>query len=453
MLYAITDIETTGRYASANAITEIAIVLHDGEKVVDSFQSLVNPGTTIVPFVSRLTGITNDMVKDAPKFFEIAKKVWEMTEGAVFVAHSVNFDYSLIRQEFKELGADFKRRKLCTVRLSRSVFPGHTSYSLGNICSRLNIDIEHRHRAMGDVLATVKLFEKCLENDGQNHIDKLLKRTSKEAILPPNLSKENFDSLPEKPGVYYFHDEKGKVIYVGKSINIKKRVYSHLTGRGSAKISFVSAIAKITYELCGNELIALLKESDEIHRLFPIYNRVQKFDRGSYILTEYVNQKGVRQLAFGKEHKALKPLLHFRGFDAAREFMNELVESHELCPRFVGLQSTTGVCFNFGLSKCRGVCAGIEDVDTYNERVREALGSLNELQETRVIVDEGRAFNERSVILIENGIYKGFGFTDKSGEISPEMAAEIIEPARQTNDILKILRMWFRGEEYQEAEI
>jgi DNA polymerase-3 subunit epsilon len=215
----------------------------------------------------------------------------------------------------------------------------------------------------------------------------------------------------------------------------------------------VSAIAKITYELCGNELIALLKESDEIHRLFPIYNRVQKFDRGSYILTEYVNQKGVRQLAFGKEHKALKPLLHFRGFDAAREYMNELVENYELCPRFSGLQSTTGVCFNFGLSKCRGVCAGIEDVDAYNERVRAALSGILEGQETRVIVDEGRAYNERSVILIENGVYKGYGFTERQGEITPEIALEIVEPARQTNDILKILRMWFRGEEYQEVEI
>ncbi|MFM9908480.1 MAG: PolC-type DNA polymerase III, partial [Chitinophagaceae bacterium] len=164
MRYAIVDIETTGYNNTCNNITEIAIVLFDGKKVIDTFQSLVNPKTSINPYVQGLTGISNAMVHEAPTFSEIADKVWHMTENAVFVAHSVNFDYSMIRAEFKSFGADFKRKKLCTVRLSRKVFPGYNSYSLGNICSSLGIKIENRHRAMGDAEATVKLLEKCIDN-------------------------------------------------------------------------------------------------------------------------------------------------------------------------------------------------------------------------------------------------------------------------------------------------
>ena len=451
MLFAITDIETTGRYAGANAITEIAIALHDGEKVIDTFQSLINPGTTIVPYVSRLTGITNEMVRNAPRFHEVAKKIWTMTEDAIFVAHSVNFDYTFIREEFKELGADWKRKKLCTVRLSRSVFPGHTSYGLGNICARLGIEINDRHRAMGDVQATVQLFERCLANGGMDYIEGASKRKSKESLLPPHLPRKDFEALPEKAGVYYFHDEHGKVIYVGKAINIKKRVYSHLTGKGTSRISFINAIAGISFELCGNELIALLKESEEIQRLFPMYNRMQKFDRGMYVLSSYVNQKGIRQLYFGKEHKHLQPAMYFSGFDSGREFISELVEEFELCPKYSGLQSTTGTCFHFGMGKCKGVCKGNETADDYNKRVEGALMKIHAMNESRVIVDEGRSYDERSVVLIENGKYIGFGFTNKSGEITLMEARDIVSPSRHSHDIMRILRMWENSRFAEEA--
>src|SRR6185503_8801055 len=239
--FAIVDIETTGSWSSGEGITEIAIVVHDTSQVVDTFQTLINPGSPILPFVSRLTGITNEMVRDAPQFHEVAEKIWSMTDECVFVAHSVNFDFSYIRRAFKSLGADYRRKKLCTVRLSRKLFPGLHSYSLGNICSHLNIQIENRHRALGDAMATALLFEKCFHADSEGVIMSSLNRNSKEAILPPQLPREVFDSLPEKTGVYYFHDAKGKIIYVGKAINIRNRVYSHFTN-SSARLSFVSSI-------------------------------------------------------------------------------------------------------------------------------------------------------------------------------------------------------------------
>jgi DNA polymerase-3 subunit epsilon len=442
-LYSIVDIETTGSYAGAHSITEIAILVHDGKKVVDSFQTLINPDASISPYVIRLTGITNEMVKDAPRFHEVARKIWTMTEGSVFVAHSVNFDYSFIRSEFAELGADFKRKKLCTVRLSRKIFPGLVSYSLGNLCSHLDIQIRDRHRAMGDAEATVKLFELCLEKDKESYISNSLKKNSREALLPPLLPVEVYQNLPEKTGVYYFHDTKGKVIYVGKALNIKKRITSHFSGKTYAKLPFISAIANITFKLCGTELISLLLESNEIKRLYPLYNQAQKYDRSNYILTEYLDQKGIHHLLFTKNHKHLPTLLHFRSFDAARESVLKLIRDFKLCPKFCGIFTGAGPCIDYLSGICKGVCTGHEDFKTYNHRVREAIDELNKSRETKLIIDEGRGFGEKSVVLVEDGVYKGFGYFSSNEKIeSADQAKKIIEPFKHNPDVQRILSRW-----------
>jgi DNA polymerase-3 subunit epsilon len=438
--FAIVDIETTGTHRAAHSITEIAIIIHDGKKIIDSFESLINPETSINPYVSRMTGITNEMLRDAPKFHEVAKQIWSLTDNAAFIAHSVNFDYSYIRDEFKSLGADFRRKKLCTVRLSRKIFPGYPSYSLGNICTHLGIKIENRHRAMGDAAATVKLFELCMQHDKDEFINKSLKKNSKEALLPPHLPKEVFDSLPEKTGVYYFHDQSGKIIYVGKAVNIKNRIYSHFTGAGSAKLSFTSAIANITYELCGTELIALLFESGEIKRLYPRYNQAQKTNRENYILTEYFDQKGIHHIVFAKNHKSLTPLATFKSFESVREFMFSFIEKYQLCPKYCGMQTSNGACFDYQVKKCKGVCAGTETVDQYNKRVARALKNFNSALETKMIIDEGRTWNEKSLILIEKGVYKGFGYFNANISIeNTETAKTIITPFKHTPDIQRIL--------------
>lgn len=162
-MYSIIDIETTGQRFQSGKITEIAIYVHNGQQIIRSFSSLVNPESYIPDFITRLTGIDNKMVEHAPKFYEIARTIVELTAGNIFVAHNVMFDYSFVREEFKRLGYDFKRKTLCTVKLGRKYLPGHRSYSLGNICSDLNIKIEGRHRAAGDALATVRLLEIIME--------------------------------------------------------------------------------------------------------------------------------------------------------------------------------------------------------------------------------------------------------------------------------------------------
>ena len=216
MNYAIIDVETTGMGVQGNKITEIAVLVHDGEKVIDEFQTLVNPQCSIPFSISRLTGIYDHMVKDAPKFYEIAKNLVSITEDCVFVAHNVNFDYNVIRKEFSDLGFNYVRKKLCTIRLSRKLVPGLPSYSLGKICGRMGIRINDRHRAMGDARATAILFDKLIQLDQHGAVfESFLKPRSPKATLPPQISVKMFEALPESPGVYYFRDNKDKIIYVG----------------------------------------------------------------------------------------------------------------------------------------------------------------------------------------------------------------------------------------------
>ena len=271
MRYSIVDIETTG----GDKITEISILIFDGEKVVDEFTSLVNPECSIPKYITSLTGIDDRMVRPAPKFYEIAKKILEITENTIFVAHSVNFDYNILQKEFKSLGARFQRKKLCTVRLSRKILPGLPSYSLGKLCTSLSIPLSNRHRAKGDADATVLLFGLLLARDTSDVIGSSLHPRSREATLPPLLPKDVIDNLPEREGVYYFRNSDNEVLYIGKAINIKKRVLSHFYDKSKREINLCLATVNITYTETGSELLALLLESAEIKKQFPKFNRAQ----------------------------------------------------------------------------------------------------------------------------------------------------------------------------------
>ena len=217
-MYAIVDIETTGGYAAANGITEISIHVFDGNTVTEKFETLINPNQPIPYYITAMTGISDKMVANAPTFEDVAEKIYTILYDKIFIAHNVSFDYSFVKSHLKEAGFDLNSKKLCTVRLSRKIIPGLPSYSLGKLCQSLGITVNDRHRAGGDTTATVKVFQLLLENDKEQHIQKSLQRNSKEAILPPNVPKEHFEQLPYTPGVYYFHKEKGKVVYEAKLI-------------------------------------------------------------------------------------------------------------------------------------------------------------------------------------------------------------------------------------------
>lgn len=454
MRYAIVDIETTGYNNTCNNITEIAIILFDGKKIIDTFHSLVNPKSSINPYVSRLTGITNEMVKDAPTFAEIANKVWNITDNAVFVAHSVNFDYGMIRNEFKSFGADFKRKKLCTVRFSRQVFPGHGSYSLGNICGALSIPLFDRHRAMGDAQATVKLLEKCLENDTENFPEKAVKKNSKTAVIPLNLKPEVYDSLPEDTGVYYFHNRAGRVIYVGKALNIKQRIYSHFTHNPTYKLSFLNEIYDISYTLTGSELVALLLESDEIKKLYPFYNQAQKKNKNGFGLFEYTDKKNIHRISIGRQGGEAKPVMGFTSFEEARSYVFRLVERFDLCPKCAGLQTAPQGCFDYQIKKCKGVCAGVESIENYNDRVQQALDSIKSDIGDLILTDRGRNVNEKAIVVLEKGTYKGFGYADSDVTINNiEEAHSYITSYSDNRDIQQILRWWMNSKKSKNVKV
>ena len=375
-MYSVVDIETTGNGYKGQKITEISIFIFDGEKIIDEFTSLVNPEQKIPYFITNLTGITEAMVRTAPKFYEIAKKVAEITKDTVFVAHNVNFDYNIIRDEFKSLGFDFKRKKLCTVRLSRKIIPGLASYSLGNICSAEGIEIAARHRAKGDAEATVELFRRLIKRDQKFTINSFLNAKSREATLPPLLDKQVVDCLPERHGVYYFKNAQKEVIYVGKANNVKQRVISHFYDKKKKERTMCLETADISYTETGSELIALLHESSEIKHLYPKFNRAQRKAGEAVGLFSYEDQKGILHLAFNRLKLTPNPIMKFYSMAACRSTLEKICSAFELCPKYCHLQTNVNACFHYQLQQCRGICSEKETVESYNKRVHKAIKSL-----------------------------------------------------------------------------
>jgi len=444
-LYTIIDIETTGNGIKGNKITEISIFKYDGGQIVDEFTSLVNPQCPIPYFITGLTGIDDQMVQSAPTFHEIADTIQSITEGCIFVAHSVNFDYGVIKEEFRQIGIDFTRKKLCTVRLSRQLIPGLRSYSLGKLCSAVEIPLIDRHRARGDAHATVLLFEKLLKKPESDVVfKKFLNARSQEATLPPHLPKSVFDNIPQKPGIYYFKNQKGDIIYVGKAINLKKRVLGHFYDKKSKEIQMCSETANIDFKLAGSELMALLMESAEIKRLFPPYNRAQKRTGRQYAIFAYEDRNGIMHLAYNTIKGVPNPLKIIHNQTECRAYLEEVCKSFSLCPRYCHLQQTNAACSHHEINTCEGICRGKEAVEDYNQKVEEAITHMKLLaSEVRIIKEKGRDSNESAVVLIADGIYKGFGFIDTDIEISTlEDVEAFITPQKHTVETESILTQY-----------
>ncbi len=439
-MYAIVDIETTGH---SSKITEISIFVYDGEKVIDEFTSLVNPECNIPPFITNLTGITDAMVSHAPKFYEIAKKVAEITQDTIFVAHNVNFDYNIIQKEFKDLGFEFKRKKLCTVRLSRKLIPNLKSYSLGALCVTQNIVIKNRHRAKGDAEATVILFEKLLQLDTENVFNSFLNPRSKQGTLPPLLPKKTVDELSENTGIYYFKNEKNEIIYVGKAKNIKQRVLSHFYDKTKKEITMCLETSHVSYVETGSELLALLLESSEIKEIFPKYNRAQRRAQESVGLFSYEDRDGILHLAYNRLKLITSPLMKFSNVTECRIFMEKLCEAFELCPKYCHLQTNVSSCFHYQIKKCKGVCKEEEPVELYNFRVQKAIDSLKFKTENFIIKETGRTTNEYAYVLVINGIYKGFGYASKKKKItSTKGYFNLLNAQKENNDVRRILNAY-----------
>lgn len=410
-MYAIVDIETTGGYAAASGITEIAIVVFDGETIVQQYQTLLNPVYTIPRYVESLTGITNAMVENERSFSSIADELYSILNDKIFVAHNVNFDYSFLKYHLSLCGYTLNCKKLCTVRLGRQILPGLPSYSLGNLCRQVGIFIENRHRAGGDAEATVKLFRHLLVNDIDGHIPIFLKAKSKEQHLPSNLPVEQLNALPHSPGVYYFHDERGKIIYVGKAKNISKRVNSHFANNKPAKQKqeFLRKIYSISYDVCATELMAFILESVKIRNLWPQQNRSQKRFEQAYALYSFYDRNGYIRLAIEKKNSTLKPYYTFNLLTEGYTLLRQLCQQFNLCKKLTHLQLSTSTCENINTANgC--ACDYTEAAEIYNERVLKCLEHLNTELPTFALLDKGRKMEEQSCILMEKGRVYGMGY-------------------------------------------
>ncbi|NHB67707.1 exonuclease domain-containing protein [Perlabentimonas gracilis] len=423
-MFAIVDIETTGGSPVSSRITEIAIFLFDGKKIVDEYTTLINPECYIPPNITRLTGISNEMVANAPRFYEVARRVVEITDGATFVAHNVTFDYKFIQTEFKRLGFDYNRPTLCTVRLSRKHLPGYPSYSLGNICDNLGISINGRHRAAGDALATVKLFQELLQvspnlaTEGQDIL----------SSLAPNLNPKTIADLPEATGVYYLYDADGVIIYIGKSVNIRKRVLDH-TARPKTKraTEMLSQISDIGYELTGSELIALLMEADAIKEHLPKYNKRGRRRNSQMGVFQKTDAKGYINLSIETiSNDDEIPIASFDNQAEAQAYLYRIVDDYSLCQKLCGLYKSANACFHHQIGQCHGACIGLELPHDYNLRVQQALDSQSLGSRSFIMVDDGRHPDERSFIKVMNGKIEGFGY------FNPEYIDNSIDLLKET---------------------
>ncbi|MGB0430728.1 MAG: exonuclease domain-containing protein, partial [Bacteroidia bacterium] len=441
-MFCIVDIETTGGNSKRHQIIEIGACLHNGEQVLDTFHTHINPGVSVPPFITRLTGITNQMVENAPAFSDIADDLYDFLDGNIFIAHNVSFDYHFIKNHFGALDIQYNSNRLCTVRLSRKIIPGLPSYSLGNICKSLKIHIKGRHTALGDAEATAKLFSILVQQDKNGVIEKSTKRNSRESLLPPNLDKAIFDSLPEQQGIYYFLNKKKKPIYIGKSKNIKSRVVGHFSTGSTTreKLRFIDDIYGIETKLCSNDLITDLTECHEIKKHWPKHNREYKKRSQIYGVYQYIDARGFVRYHVNKVLLKSKPLLVFGDYSTAYQYVKDLTIEFELCPKLTGLQKQGDKCMCNENGSCQSACGQIQNDFDYKEKTNRSLEQILRSKETYIIVDEGFSEDEKSIVLVKNGRYMGYGYTKSEVSINNfNTLLDQIEPRKPTQDIENIL--------------
>lgn len=444
-MYAILDIETTGGKYNEEGITEIAIYRFDGHEIVDQFSSLINPERPIQPFVVNLTGINNEMLRQAPKFYEVAKRIIEITDDCILVAHNALFDNRILTTEFDRLGYPFEKQTLCTVELAKKLIPDMPSYSLGKLVRALGIPLTDRHRAQGDAKATVSLFKMLLAKDTSKQIISETVRKDPKKKLDSKLL-NLVENIPSEVGVYYMLNEAGDVIYIGKSKNIKKRLSQHFTSENRKSKRIQQQVKSVSFEKTGSELIALLKESEEIKQIKPMFNRALRKSSYTHQLTSFVDENGYINLSIEKADGRKKAIITFSNFQQAKSELFKITEEYNLCQKLNGLYDSKNQCFNYTIKECYGACINKEPAEEYNARVKAFLEKKSFENQNMLIIDRGRDVEERAVVLIEGGKYKGYGFYNLNHQINnPEILKTIINPMQNNRDAQHIIQNYLRS--------
>jgi DNA polymerase-3 subunit epsilon len=374
------DIETNGLDHVRGRVIEVAAVRVEQGKAVREFSSLIDPETELPWFITNLTGITTSDVKRAPTFLQIADELMEILDGAVFVAHNVRFDYSFLKQEFKRLNRKFLPKQLCTVKLSKALYPHEKSHKLEHLIARHGFTFTHRHRAYDDAAVLWQFVRHARATFGDEIVEAAIARQIRRPALPKSLAPAMVNTLPSGPGVYIFNDAEGRPLYVGKSINIKKRVLSHFSHDHDQTKEFkiAQAIHAIETRQTGGELEALLLESELVKQLQPLYNRrLRKLEKLVVVRSRLDAEGYITTVLEEADHVDPNNLADILAVyprrSRAKEALNTLLKTYDLCPKLCGLEKANGACFLSQLKKCRGACTGKEPAERYNERVLTAF--------------------------------------------------------------------------------
>ncbi|MBP5998385.1 MAG: 3'-5' exoribonuclease [Azonexus sp.] len=382
---AFVDLETTGATATADRVTEIGIVEVDEDGSVREWQQLVNPGTRIPPFIEQLTGISNAMVADAPPFAAVAEETLRRLAGRLFIAHNARFDYGFLKNEFKRLGVDFRAPVLCTVKLSRTLYPQFHRHNLDSLIERHGLRADARHRALADAQLIHQFWQKIHVDRSSEEIEAALRKLAARPSLPPHLDAGIVDDLPDGPGVYLFYGDNDLPLYVGKAKDIRKRILSHFAAdHSSAKeMALAQQLRRIDWIETAGEIGALLKEAALVKQLLPTHNRQLRkndelctwtlVDEGEgwlrpQLVSAHDLDFGIRTSCYGL----------FKSSREASEVLRALAAEHNLCDALLGLENTTPgkPCFGFQIRRCKGACIGKEAYARHTLRLVGALARI-----------------------------------------------------------------------------
>ncbi len=448
---AFVDIETTGHRSSYDRIIEIGILRVEDNKLVKTYQSLINPQSHLPKEITMLTGIRAEELENAPTFRTIKDEILELLADCTFVAHNVRFDYGFLKHELMRENISFTTKHFCTVRLSRLLYPSWPRHNLDAVMQYCNISCANRHRAFDDAQVLFEFYNHLQKTLPLEQLEQALAKTMKKPSLPIKLPIEELEKLPEKPGVYVFYGEKGAPLYVGKSINIKNRVLSHFSQdiASPTEMNIAQQIESIETITTAGELGALFLESQMIKELLPLYNKRSRIKRELIALKSKINDKGYHQCYMEPITTITSDTLQsflgfFRSRRQAKAFLVDIAKNHSLCERLLGLENTKSACFGYRLNRCKGACINSENPKLYNLRFITALTDIKILTwpfEGSIIIQENDIDGKKEYFVIDNWCYAGNVTVDNEGNVKDEFLKAVTFDL----DMYKILRLYLKN--------